>query len=159
MLLSEQSLASITNSLASFERMSSRAESVLGDVGEVVRGNAPAIGGTLTNLNALSLKLQSVADEVAGVVASNRVPLQAALSNLSGASAEVRAFASDLRSGEGLVPAAFKDPALRVQAGQVVANLATVSSNLSRHGIFWKPRTPFVPLTNRIRSPGRTPGN
>lgn len=158
-LLSEAALSSLTNSFSSFERMSSRAEAMLGEVRDVVRTNAPAVGNTLSNLNTLSLRLQAVADEVGGVVSSNRGPFQAALSNLADASANVKAFASDLRSGEGLLAAALKDPALRAQAGQVVANFVTVSSNLSKHGIFWKPRPVLVPLTNRIRAPGRIPGN
>jgi phospholipid/cholesterol/gamma-HCH transport system substrate-binding protein len=158
-LLSEQSLAALTNSFAGLQRLSARAEQVLGDVHGVVRTNAPAIGGTLSNLNVLSLRLQSVADDVAGVVASNRVPFQAALSNLAGASADVRAFATDLRTGEGLVAAALKDPVLRDNAGKVIANFANLSSNLGQHGIFWKPRAVLVPLTNRIRAPGRIPGN
>ena len=158
-LLSEAALSSLTNSFTSFERMSSRAEAVLGEVRDVVRTNAPAVGGALSNLNVLSLRLQAVADDVASVVATNRAPLQSALSNLAEASANVRAFAGDLRTGEGLLAAALKDPALRAQAGQVVANFVTVSSNLSKHGIFWKPRPVLVPLTNRLRAPGRIPGN
>lgn len=158
-LLSEAALASLTNSFTSFERMSSRAEAVLGEVRDVVRTNAPAVGGALSNLNVLSLRLQAVAEDVASVVATNRAPLQVALSNLAEASANVRAFAGDLRTGEGLLAAALKDPALRLQAGQVVANFVTVSSNLSKHGIFWKPRPALVPLTNRLRAPGRIPGH
>ena len=158
-LLSEAALSSLTNSFSSFERMSSRAEVVLAEVRDVVRTNAPGVGSTLSNLNALSLRLQTVADDVAGVFASNRVPFHVALSNLSEASSNVRAFASDLRSGDGLLGAALKDPALRVQAGQVVANFVTVSSNLSKHGIFWKPRPVMAPLTNRMRAPGRVPGS
>ena len=158
-LLSESALSALTNSFSSLERMSSRAEAVLGEVRDVVRTNAPGVGNTLSNLNALSLTLQAVAADVAGVVSSNRAPIQSALSNLAVASADVRAFASDLQSGQGLLAAALKDPALRAQAGQVVANFVTVSSNLSKHGIFWKPRPVLVPLTNRIRGPGRVPGN
>lgn len=157
-LLSEQSLVALTNSFAGLQRMSQRAEAVLGDVQGLVRSHAPAVGGTLSNLNALSLRLHGVADDVAGLVSSNRAPFNEVMSNLAGASADVKAFAGDLRSGEGLLAAALKDPVLRNQAGQVVANLATVSSNLGKHGIFWKPRPVLVPLTNRIRAPGRTPG-
>jgi phospholipid/cholesterol/gamma-HCH transport system substrate-binding protein len=153
-LLAEGALRDITNGIASFRSMAARADTTLGEVQSMVLTNAPGVGMTLSNLNAFTLSLRSIATEVGGVVEANRGSLHTTMSNLSDASADVKAFTAGLRSGQGLIAAALQDPGMRERFGMVMTNMATLSSNLSRSGIFWKPKT-LTPLTNSTRGPAR----
>jgi hypothetical protein len=57
---------------------------------------------------------------------------------------------------QGLVGAAFKDEKMRDQFQSIVGNFTTVSSNLSRFGLLWKPKT-VVPLNTNSTYSGRSP--
>jgi phospholipid/cholesterol/gamma-HCH transport system substrate-binding protein len=153
-LLAEGALRDLTNGFANFNRLSERADVALSDIQQLVRSNSPAIGLTLSNLSAFAVTLQGTATNLNSVVDANKAVVQNTLANLSVASGDVKAFTAELRSGQGLVGAAFKDEKMRDQFQQMIGNLTVVSSNLSRYGILWKPRSTSV-WTNDTRYSGR----
>lgn len=155
-LLAEGALRDLTNGFANFNRLSERADLALTDVQHLIRSNSPAIGLTLSNLNDFAVTLKGTATDLSAVVDSNKAAVQETLANLSAASGDVKAFTAELRSGQGLVGAAFKDEKMRDHFQEIVGNLSVVSSNLSRHGILWKPRS-TVRWTNDVRYSGRGP--
>jgi hypothetical protein len=53
--------------------------------------------------------------------------------------------------------AALKDEALRTQFGEMIGNLTTVSSNLAKFGLLYKPKT-GIKQTNDLKYTGRGVG-
>jgi virulence factor Mce-like protein len=155
-LLAEGALRDLTNGFANFNRLSERADAALLDVQSLVRTNSPAVGVTLSNLNEFAITLRGTATNLNGVVDANKVTIRTTLDNLAAASADVKGFTAELRSGQGLVGAAFKDEKMRDQFQSIVGNFNTVSSNLSRFGLLWKPKTVRALTTNSTYS-GRSP--
>lgn len=155
-LLAEGALQDLTNGFANFNRLSQRADAALADVQTLVRTNSPAVGVTLSNLNEFAITLRGTATNLNGVVDANKVTIRTTLENLALASADVKGFTAELRSGQGLVGAAFKDEKMRDQFQSIVGNFTTVSSNLSRFGLLWKPKT-IVPLNTNSTYSGRSP--
>lgn len=156
-LLAEGALRDLTNGFGNFNRLSLKADETLGDIQVFVRSNSPAVGAALTNLNDFALTLRGTATNLSAVIDANKGAVANTLSNLSVASADVKQFTAQLRSGEGLVAAALSDPKLKLQFNDIVGNLGTLSSNLSRYGILYKPRQPKVVSTNDARYTGRNP--
>ncbi|KAB2667992.1 MAG: MCE family protein [Verrucomicrobia bacterium] len=156
MLLSEATLSDLTNSIASLRKLSDKADMALSDVRQLVRSNSPAIAGTLSNLTEFSRHLTTVATNLNSVIDANKGSLQASLANLQTVASDAKGLVSDLQAGRGVAGRLLKDETLQLQAGDMMSNLVVLSSNLSRHGILWKPRT-LGPLTNSTRYSGRTP--
>jgi ABC-type transporter Mla subunit MlaD len=155
-LLAEPVLRDLTNAFGNFNRISERADAAIAEVQSLVATNSPAVGITLSNLNAFTITLRDTATNISGVVDANKASVQTTLNNLASASDDLKQLSGDLRSGQGVVGALFKDAGMRTQVEGIVQNMGTVSSNLSRFGLLWKPKT-TKPLTNDFRYPGRSP--
>lgn len=155
-LLAEPVLRDLTNAFGNFNRISHRADAAIAEIQGLVASNSPAVGITLSNLNVFTVSLRDTATNISGVVDANKASVQTTLSNLATASDDLKQLSGDLRRGQGVVGALFKDPRMRSQVEGIVQNVGTVSSNLSRFGLLWKPKT-FTPLTNDFRYPGRSP--
>ncbi len=162
-LLAENALIDLTNTIANFRRMSERADRTLVEVEDLVRENRPGIGSTVSNLNALSLRLITVSDQLGAlavnadsVVTTNKETLRETLLSLRDSAKGLKGITSDLQAGKGAVGALLKDDHLQLQVTTMVGNLNTVSSNVARHGLLWSPKRP-TPLTNDTRYSGRGP--
>ena len=155
-LLSESTLSDLTNSFASIRRLSDKADLTLTDIQQLVRTNSPAVAATLSNLSVFSQTLTGVATNLNAVVDSNKASLQASLASLQTAATDLKGLTADLQAGRGLAGALLKDEGLHLQFGGMLTNLVVLSSNLSRHGILWKPRS-VQPLTNSTVYSGRSP--
>jgi hypothetical protein len=90
------------------------------------------------------------------VVATNEAGLREALGGFRDASVAFRGIAQDLQAGRGAVGSLLKDPKLQAELASTLGNLNTVSSNLAKNGLLWKPRR-LEPLTNTTGYPGRGP--
>ena len=169
-LLSEATLVDLTNTIANARHLSERAELTVQHVDDLVQTNAGAIGGSLSNFNAFSaklndfsLRLQGFTDQLSGVasnadslITANRNDLGAAVSNVRTVTGDLKSLTTDLQAGKGLAGGLLKDEQLRHQFTEIIGNLGVLSSNLSRHGIFWKPPN-VTRLTNDLRYSGRNP--
>jgi phospholipid/cholesterol/gamma-HCH transport system substrate-binding protein len=163
-LLSEQSLIEITNTIASFRHASASTERTLGEIESLVLTNRGTISGTFSNLNHFTARLSGIADQVSTVatnlneiVMTNRSDLRETLLALKDTSTGLHGIVTDLDQGKGTAGALLKDEQLRLQIDAMVGSLATASSNLAKYGLLYKPRR-IEPLTNNTRYSGRGPG-
>lgn len=170
MILSASTLKDVTNTLANLRRTSERLDRTLGEVESLVTSERPAVAATVSNLQSFSATLTPLAGQVGALasradsllvhadtlIATNEAGFREALGGFRDASLAVRDIARDLQAGRGAVGALLKDPGLQAEFISTVGNLNTVSSNLAKNGLFWKPRR-LEPLTNTTGYPGRGP--
>ncbi|HTH47663.1 MAG TPA: MlaD family protein [Candidatus Limnocylindria bacterium] len=157
LLLNDTVLTNLAATAENFRKVSTDAQAAVAEVRGVVATNAPMITLTLSNLNVLSSSLQVVATNVNATIDSARPELQAALHSAAGATHDLKELTAGLQHGDGVIGAVLKDDSLRLQFGNVVTNLATVSSNLAKYGILYKPKQKTV-LVNETHYTGRGPG-
>lgn len=156
-LLSEQVLTNLAATAVNFRRVSERAEAAVGDVQGVIATNGPMVGLTFSNLNTLSLTLINTASNLQSTVDAAKPDLQAALHKAADATGDLKLITADLQAGKGMAGAALKDEALRTQFGEMIGNLTTVSSNLAKFGLLYKPKT-GIKRTNDLKYTGRGAG-
>ena len=170
MILSASTLKDVTNTLANLRRTSERLDRTLIEVESLVAAEKPVVSATVSNLQAFSATLTPLAGQVGALVsradsllvradalvATNEPTLREALGGFRDASVAARELAQDLQAGRGAVGALLKDPRLQAELGSTLGHLNTVSSNIARNGLFWKPRR-VEPLTNTTGYPGRGP--
>ena len=169
-LLSEAALVDLTSTIANARHISERAELTVQHLDDLVQTNAPAVGGSLSNFNAFTLRLNdfsfrlqglteqmsAVASNVDSVITANKSDLNAAMNNVRAATGDLKGLTADLQAGKGLAGGLLKDEQLHSQFAEILGDFGVLSSNLSRHGILWKPSN-RVSFTNSLRYPGRSP--
>jgi ABC-type transporter Mla subunit MlaD len=170
MILSASTLKDVTNTLANLRLTSERLDRTLIEVESLVSSEKPVVSATVSNFQAFSATLTPLSAQVGAlvtradsllvradsVILTNENNLREALGGLRDASLSVRDITQDLQAGRGAVGALLKDPKLQAELGATLGNLTTVSSNLARNGLFWKPRR-VEPWTNTTGYPGRGP--
>lgn len=156
-LLTEATLTNLSETAVNFRLASAEATEALHDVRRLVTNNSPTITATFSNLNTLSVQLATVATNVDGFLAEQKPAIGEVLGNASAATADLKSMTADLRAGRGVAGALLADEALRLQLGGALTNMATVSSNLARFGILYKPPQPRKVLTNQVKYTGRDP--
>jgi len=170
MILSASTLKDVTNALANLRQTSERLDRTLIEVESLVSSEKPMVSATVSNFQAFSATLTPLSAQVGALVShadsllvradslisTNESSLREALGGLRDASLSVRDITQDLQAGRGAVGALLKDPKLQAELGATLGNMTTVSSNLARNGLFWKPRR-VEPLTNTTGYPGRGP--
>ncbi|MDB6034722.1 MAG: hypothetical protein JWM16_5060, partial [Verrucomicrobiales bacterium] len=89
---------------------------------------------------------------------TNGVELTKAVNNLERTSMVLERLAKDVESGRGVAGALIKNQALADQLTSTVSHLDTVSSNIARFGILYKPKQPKPPTSNKGPVyPGKNP--
>lgn len=170
MILSASTLKDVTNTLANLRLTSERLDRTLIEVESLVSSEKPVVSATVSNFQAFSATLTPLSAQVGAlvtradsllvradsVILTNENNLREALGGLRDASLSVRDITQDLQAGRGAVGALLKDPKLQAELGATLGNLTTVSSNLARNGLFWKPGR-VEPWTNTTGYPGRGP--
>ncbi len=169
-LLSTGTLSEITNTVANARRVSERADAAIREVQEVIRGNAPGIQGSISNvhrftghlnevagqLDALLLQAGGVVSNADSLITGNRQDVHAIVASVREAASDLKDLTHELQSGKGPAGLLLKDPVTQSRVQEIVGNFTVLSSNLSRHGILWKPRD-VMPLTNNLKYSGRMP--
>ena len=170
MILSASTLKDVTNTLANLRLTSERLDRTLIEVESLVSSEKPVVSATMSNFQAFSATLTPLSAQVGAlvtradsllvradsVILTNETNLREALGGLRDASLSVRDITQDLQAGRGAVGALLKDPKLQAELAATLGNMTTVSSNLARNGLFWKPRR-VEPWTNTTGYPGRGP--
>jgi len=154
-LITPETLTNLTASAANLRLATEEAVGTLAEARMLIRTNAPAVAGALSNLATITDTLKGTAGQLDAFVAEQRPALGGLVSNASAATADLKRLTTDLREGRGTAGALLYDDGLRLQLGSAFTNLATASSNLARFGIFYKPRPPRTPSTNRARLMGK----
>lgn len=169
-LFSDTVISDLTNTIANARRVTERAGLAVRGVEDLIQTNTPTIQESLNNVQAFSARLNQFGNQLDGltsqmggvvsnldsVITSNRADLHIIVANAREATTDLKSITSDLQSGKGVAGALLKDPSMKESLHDIVGNLGVLSSNLSRHGILWKPRENRS-LTNQSRYSGRTP--
>jgi len=161
-LISEGNVVAISQTATNLQAVSSKATGTLDRIDKLVSDNSGEIKAAVGDLQAFARDLKLLAVDLRQVVATNADDVGRVVKNVETASVAARDFLSGLNEGEGLLGGLLHDEQMRREGGVLISNLATasanlviLSSNLSRHGIFYKPRERSKPVESIY--PGRTP--
>lgn len=143
-LLSDQTLTNLSVAVMNFRTVSERALSTLGGVDQLVQTNAPPLSTAVSNLVRFTEQLDQVTEELQLTVATNRVEITTAIQNFQAGTLHLSGLMNDLQGGKGLAGSILKDDRLQQQFSATISNLSILSSNLSRHGLLWRPRNRIV---------------
>ncbi|HTI70150.1 MAG TPA: MlaD family protein [Candidatus Limnocylindria bacterium] len=149
-LLSESALGDITNMIGNLRRTSERAERAIGNIEAAVTNATPGATEAITNLVVFSHNLNTLTTNAQAMLSANQDNIQASLANLKSTTENVKQISGELQQGKGLLGAVLKDDGLHTEVEGILKNFGVLSSNLSRNGIFWKPKEP-VRYTNAPR--------
>ena len=166
-LLAEETLTNLTATVATFRQVSERtlttvdnfrtlsddSKSAIKGISLLVASNSPAISQSISNLvtftgqlhaisnlAVFSERLNLIATELHETVAANRQDISASVKNIEAASGLMKVLLTDLQAGQGLAGTLLKDDQLSRQMGQLMTNLTTLTSNLNRFGLLYKPK-------------------
>jgi len=156
-VLSEQTLTNVTSALTNFRVVSDRAVAMIDRVNRLVDTNSPPISTSVSNLVRFSEELDKLAEEMAATVATNRIELTKGVKNLERTTAVLERLANDVEAGKGLAGTLIKDQELKFHVSNLASNLSTLSSNLNKYGLLYKPKQPKTSEAPRSAYPGRTP--
>lgn len=162
-LLSETNIAALSATATNLQSLSARAAGTLDHVDRLVTNNADGVSDAVADLRGFSREMKLLAADLRAVVATNSDGVGRVVKNVETASAAARDLLVDLQGGDGLLGGLLRDDGLKQDAGALISNLTVtssnlvvLSSNLSRYGIFHKPRAPRTPPPTSIY-PGKIP--
>jgi phospholipid/cholesterol/gamma-HCH transport system substrate-binding protein len=141
-LLNGENLTNMSLAISDLRLASAKAVTMLDGVNRLVDTNGPPISKAVTNLVVFSEELDLLALEMRQAVSTNKVELTAAVKHLESMSSIMERLLKDIESGRGLAGAVMRDETLRFDVRQIAGNLSTLSSNLNRYGILYKPKPP-----------------
>src|SRR5439155_27008748 len=119
--------------------------------------NGPDVSISISNMVRFSEDLDKLAAEMNQTVITNRVELTKAVKSLETTARALQRLVNDVEAGKGLVGTAFKDEQLKVNLVNLTANFATLSSNLNRFGLLYKPKQPRTNTVTRPLYHGNSP--
>jgi phospholipid/cholesterol/gamma-HCH transport system substrate-binding protein len=141
-VLSEKTLTNMVGALDNFRLVSDKAALMAEHVGRLIDTNGPGISISISNMVQFSQELDRLTEEMAQTLLTNRVELTRAVKSLQTTATALQKLVNDVDAGKGLVGSVFKDEQLRVNVAAITANFATLSSNLNRYGLLYKPKQP-----------------
>ena len=151
MVLSEQKLSTLGNSLDRLDTITTEAQSTMTRLNAIVSNNAAPVATAVSNLNAFTEQLPPLANRVNSLVASNGAELTTAIKNLEIASVTLTNLMFDLQNGRGAAGRLLRDDQLAANLNAIAENLSTTTSNLNTRGlwgILWKQKVPASAKTN-----------
>src|SRR6266545_2077612 len=155
--LTKQTLTNLSQTVGNLRAASERAGALVENLDQLVSTNSPSFTVALTNFARFSEDLIRLASEVRETLSENRSSLAGTVKNLEDSSRTVRGLANDLDQGKGLAGAMLKDEQIRANLSATLANLNTLSSNLARYGLLYKPKPPKPARDSRPPYPGYSP--
>jgi phospholipid/cholesterol/gamma-HCH transport system substrate-binding protein len=152
-LLAEQNLVILTNTLDNLKKLSKEAITAVDQFNELLATNRDPIHLSISNVTVFSERLNRLGTDLHALVVTNRPALSTTISNLSEASGRANQLLSGLQAGNGLAGGVLKDEQMRGQFTLMISNLTLLSSNLNRYGLLYKPR----PVKSSSASRGKLP--
>jgi phospholipid/cholesterol/gamma-HCH transport system substrate-binding protein len=156
-VFSEQTLTNASATLANFRVVSEKAVTAIDALNGLVQSNAVPVGLAVTNLVRFSDDLQKLAVEVREMLGTNRHELTLAVKNVQTTTGVLEGMVRDIEAGKGLAGTLIRDTGLQTNVTDLVANLATLSSNLNKYGLLYKPKKAKPPEESPRVYPGRNP--
>jgi hypothetical protein len=139
-ILSEQTLTNFSAVVVNFREASERALNTLAGIDDLVETNTTPLTSTVSNLVLFSEQLNRVSEELQLAVATNRNEITAVIQNLETSTLQVNRLLADLEAGQGLVGSLLRDQQVQEHFKNTIGHLDVLSSNLSTHGLLWRPR-------------------
>ncbi|HUR47066.1 MAG TPA: MlaD family protein [Candidatus Saccharimonadales bacterium] len=157
-VLSDVTLSNVTETLANFRQLSTKALGMVDGIDRLVSTNTPGIYVAVSNLVLFSQDLDKLADELGTTLKLNGVELTKAVKNLEKTSIVLERLANEVDSGKGLAGSLVKDQAMSKHLSMTVSNMSVLTSNLTRFGLLYKPKQPKPESANRKPIyPGKNP--
>jgi len=139
-LLTEESLGDLRISLRNLRKASDTAVNSIEEIEALIQSNAPRISNLVTNLSKFSNTINKISSELQRLIETNGYKMKQMMGNLNRASERIDGVLIDIHSGQGTVGRLLYDEETANQFSLVVSNLSLLSSNLTRFGLFWKPK-------------------
>jgi phospholipid/cholesterol/gamma-HCH transport system substrate-binding protein len=139
-VLSERNLTNVNVTLNNLRVASDKVITMVDGVNRLVETNSGSIFVSVSNLVHFSDQLNTMAGELSQLLATNRVELTKGIKSLDNTAEVLERLAYSVEEGRGLAGALIKDDELKNQIMNIAANLQTVSSNISRFGLLYKPK-------------------
>ncbi len=153
-LLGEQTLIKLTNTLDNLHGMSTNFTSMAAGMNELIHTNSLQVQTALSNLVAFSTEANRLTEKIQTIIQTNESGIHNMVINLESASGDTRKLLADLQAGNGLAGQLFKNEELSGNFNHAVSNLTVLSSNLTKYGLLYKPKPvkPMVVYRTRLRS-------
>jgi phospholipid/cholesterol/gamma-HCH transport system substrate-binding protein len=152
LVLNEETLTNLSATVRNFRAASEHALVLVDHLDGFVATNRAPVAEVLTNLLVFSSGLNDLTTSLNGVIATNSATLHESLANVAAATASLNTTVKSFEGTDGMVGSLLHDPALKARTAEVMDNLATLSSNLNRYGLLYKPKTALPkPMTNTVR--------
>jgi phospholipid/cholesterol/gamma-HCH transport system substrate-binding protein len=156
-VLSDVTLSNVTETLANFRQLSTKALTMVDGIDKLVATNTPSIYIAVSNLVLFSQDLDKLADEMGTTLKMNGVELTKAVRNLEKTSTVLERLANGIDSGKGLAGALVKDEEMAAHLSLTVSNLSVLTSNITRFGLLYKPKQPKPESSKKPIYPGKNP--
>lgn len=138
-VLNEETLTNLSVTIGNFRQVSERALTTVDVLDRLAQSNGPPVSTTVSNLFLFSERLNSAAGDLQLLLSTNRTDLTTAVKNIESSSVLMKSLLMELQAGKGLAGSLLKDQQLEIGFSQLISNLTVLSSNLTRHGLLWKP--------------------
>jgi phospholipid/cholesterol/gamma-HCH transport system substrate-binding protein len=153
-LLAEQTLTTLTNTLDNLHAMSTNFTSMAAGMNQLIHTNSTQVQTALSNLVLFSSEANRLTENIQTIVHTNEAGIHNTVINLESASGDTRRLLADLQAGNGLAGELLKSEDLSRNFNQAVSNLTVLSSNLTKYGLLYKPKPvkPMVVYRTRLKS-------
>ena len=155
-VLDEDTLTTVSGTIRNLRKFSETALELAGNVRRIVDTNSAPVSQSVSNLLRFSDRLDTLVTDASELIATNRVDLSAAVRHFEATVRTTEEIARDLAAGKGVAGSLLNDEQLKQSLAQTLGNLATLSSNLNRHGLLFKPRPPKTEKPASVY-PGKSP--
>ncbi len=145
LVLTEEKLAHLGNSLERLSLMIAEAEATINGLNMMVNSNTQPVTMAVSNLNQFAAQLPPLAEYVHSIVQSNETEITTAIRNLQVTTSSLTNLMAGLESGHGAAGRLLRDEELAANLSALAQNLAFTSSNLASRGlwgILWKQKNP-----------------
>jgi len=139
-VLSERTLTNLAGTLDNLRLVSDKAAIVVDHVDRLIDTNGPGVSISISNMVRFSEQLDKLSDEMNQTVTTNRIELTKAVKSLQTTALSLQRLVDDVESGKGLAGSVFKDTQLQINVSNLVANFTSLSSNLNKYGLLYKPK-------------------
>ena len=149
LVLNEETLVQVSNTLSSLRVASGRAVTTVDNINALVETNAPIISQSVSNVAFFSEQLSQFSGSLNTLLATNADEITTTLQSVEASAVLLKQLLEDLRAGKGPAGRLLGDEQMATHVAQIAQNLSVTTSNLNRFGlwrILWKPK---VAETNR----------
>jgi phospholipid/cholesterol/gamma-HCH transport system substrate-binding protein len=141
-LLAEPTLVNTTNAIANLRVLSERAFTTVDSFERLVVTNTVPLNVAMSNLARFSTDLSLLSDEIRTLVQTNGPGITTAIKNIQQASSSVNSLLTDLQDGKGVAGFLLRDTQIEGQMAELMDNLVSLSSNLNKYGLLYRPKAP-----------------